>query len=66
MVWERHDMSENGMRQVANHTVKEAGGCYGGIPVRIEDYRLRHNVYDGIEWSDGSESVICRRVGDQW
>ena len=54
------------MRQVANHTVKEADGCYNGIPVRIEDYRLQRNVFGGIEWSDGSESVICRRVENQW
>ena len=54
------------MRQVANHTVKEADGCYSGIPVRIGDYRLQRNVYGGIEWSDGSESVVCRRVGEQW
>jgi len=54
------------MRQVASHTVKEADGCYSGIPIRIEDYRLQHNVYRGIEWSDGTESVVCRRVGDEW
>lgn len=54
------------MRQVASHTVKEADGCYSGIPVRIEDYRLKRNVFGGIEWSDGFESVICRRVEDQW
>ncbi|MCO8247063.1 MULTISPECIES: hypothetical protein [unclassified Haladaptatus] len=54
------------MKQVANHRVKEADGCYSGIPIRIEGYRLQRNVYGGIEWSDGVESVICRRVGDQW
>jgi hypothetical protein len=54
------------MSQVASHVVKEADGYHSGIPVRIDDYRLRRNVYAAIEWSNGEESVFCRRVGDQW
>ncbi len=54
------------MRQVASHVVREADGFYDGIPVRIEEFQLQHNVYGGIEWSDRDETVVCRRVGEQW
>ncbi|WP_423746449.1 hypothetical protein V5735_18600 (plasmid) [Haladaptatus sp. SPP-AMP-3] len=54
------------MSQVASHVVKEADGYHGAIPARLGDYRLLRNVYGAIEWSDGKESVFCRRVGDEW
>lgn len=54
------------MRQVASHVVKESDGYYATIPTRIDRYRLRRNGYGALEWSNGRESVVCRRVGDEW
>ncbi|WP_435159743.1 hypothetical protein [Haladaptatus sp. DFWS20] len=54
------------MSQVVNHAVHEADGFYEAIPVRIDEFRLQHNVYGGIEWSDGMETVVCRQVGNEW
>jgi len=46
------------MSQVGNHVVKEADGYHSDIPVRIDEI--------AFDWSNGEESVFCRRVGDQW
>jgi hypothetical protein len=64
MVRECRDGSGGRMNQVASHVVKEADGYHSDIPVRIGEYRLRRNGYAAIEWSNGNESVLCRRVGD--
>lgn len=54
------------MSRVASHVVREADGHHEGIPVRVGEFRLRRNVSGAVEWSDGAESVFCRRVGDRW
>ncbi|WP_049972899.1 hypothetical protein [Haladaptatus cibarius] len=54
------------MKQVVSHVVREADGFHESIPVRIDEFRLQHNGYGGIEWTDRTETVVCRRVGEQW
>ncbi|WP_458187821.1 hypothetical protein [Haladaptatus sp. NG-WS-4] len=54
------------MRRVASHVVRAADGHHEEILVRVGDFPVQQNVYGAIEWSDGTESVFCRRVGDEW
>ena len=50
----------------ARRGVRESDGHHDAIPARVDDFVLQRNIHPAVEWSDGEESVVCRRVEDRW
>ncbi|WP_440010458.1 hypothetical protein [Halomicrococcus sp. SG-WS-1] len=52
--------------RAAKRLSRESNGHHDGIPVQVGEFTLQQNVHPAVKYSDGDESVYCRRVDGQW